>query len=67
MKEINLKVTPITCMGCVSEIELALNVEGVERVECKARNENVKIIYDENKITVEKIKELIRKIGKEVK
>lgn len=66
MKEVNLKVSPITCMGCVNEIKSVLNVDGIKSVDAKARDENVRVMYDESKISVDEIKELIKKTGREV-
>lgn len=59
----NLKVKGMHCKSCVSIIKMALEENDVK---ADVTIGNVKVDFDEKKISIEKIKELIKKEGYEV-
>lgn len=66
MKEIIIKVNGMVCAGCENRIKNALSqIEGVKDVEASFEAGSVKIKADE-KVTKEKIEDIITDIGFEV-
>ncbi len=67
MKEIILKVPSISCYGCEISINEAFkNIDGIILIQPSHITKTVKVIYDENKITINKIINTIKEAGKEV-
>ncbi|WP_054957737.1 cation transporter [Paenibacillus dakarensis] len=65
MKEITLNVEGMSCNHCVNSVEGALKNAGMTGKVDLASN-TVTVQYDENKDTVEKIKETIEEQGYDV-
>lgn len=67
MKEIELKIKTISCTGCENSLKSAFKeIEGIISVEPSSKTSKMKIKYDESKINLEKIKEIVKNTGKEV-
>ncbi|CAG7651951.1 copper chaperone CopZ [Paenibacillus allorhizosphaerae] len=65
MKNITLQVQGMSCQHCVNSIEGALKeIRAQGKVDLK--NNSVDISYDENQITIERIKETIEEQGYDV-
>ncbi|MFQ9264043.1 MAG: heavy-metal-associated domain-containing protein [Clostridia bacterium] len=64
MKETNLKIEGMHCAGCSTRLEKVLNnLEGVEKAQVNLQEKKATIKYDENKISLESIKEAIEDAG----
>lgn len=64
MKETNLKIEGMHCTGCSTRLEKVLNnLEGVETAKVSLEEKKATIKYDENKISLESIKEAIEDAG----
>ena len=64
MKEINLKIEGMHCAGCSTRLEKVLNnLEGVETAKVSLEEKKATIKYNEEKISVENIKEAIEDAG----
>ncbi len=64
MKETNLKIEGMHCAGCSTRLEKVLNnLEGVEQAQVSLQEKKATIKYDENKISLESIKEAIEDAG----
>lgn len=64
MKETNLKIEGRHCAGCSTRLEKVLNnLEGVEKAQVSLQEKKATIKYDENKISLESIKEAIEDAG----
>ena len=64
MKETNLKIEGMHCAGCSTRLEKVLNnLEGVEKAQVSLQEKKETIKYDENKISLESIKEAIEDAG----
>lgn len=64
MKEITLQVDGMTCAACSSGVERTVNKQqGVETCEVNLTTSRARIIYDENQISIDTIKEKIVKAG----
>ena len=64
MKETNLKIEGMHCAGCSTRLEKVLNnLEGVEKAQVSLQEKKATIKYDENKISLESIKEAIEDAG----
>lgn len=64
MKEINLKVSGMHCTGCSNRLEKVLNnLDGVESANVDFESTIAHIVYDENVLNIEKIKEAIEDAG----
>ena len=64
MKETNLKIEGIHCAGCSTRLEKVLNnLEGVETAKVSLEEKKATIKYNEEKISVENIKEAIEDAG----
>lgn len=65
MKNITLQVQGMSCQHCVDSIEGALKEIGVQgKVDLK--NNSVDVSFDENQISMERIKETIEEQGYDV-
>ena len=64
MKETNLKIEGMHCTGCSTRLEKVLNnIEGLETAKVSLEEKKATIKYDENKISLESIKEAIEDAG----
>ena len=70
MKNEVLNVNGMSCVHCVNSIEGALKSLGVQGLGVQGNvnleNGTVTVVYDENKVTLETIKEAIEEQGYEV-
>lgn len=66
MKNETLAVEGMSCNHCVNSIESALKEINVE-AKVDLNNKSVAVAYDESKVSLEKIKEVIDDQGYEVK
>lgn len=67
MKEVNLKIEGMHCEGCSKRLTKVLNnIEGVEEAEVSLEDKNAIIIYDEQKIGLDELKEYIEDSGFQV-
>jgi len=65
MKNITLQVQGMSCQHCVNSIEGALKEIGaLGKVDLK--NESVEVSFDENRISIERIREAIEEQGYDV-
>lgn len=65
MQNAVLHVNGMSCVHCVNSIEGALKSLGVQG-DVNLENGTVTVVYDENKVTLETIKEAIEEQGYEV-
>lgn len=67
MKQIEketVKIQGMTCAACVRAVDRAINkLEGIQSVNVNIATNKATIIYDEEKVKIEKIKEAIKKAG----
>ncbi|MGO3183217.1 MAG: heavy-metal-associated domain-containing protein [Aequorivita sp.] len=64
IKTVKFQLETLTCPSCIQKIEGVLNKEqGVEKVKVLFNSSKVKIDYDEDVVTSERLKELIEKVG----
>jgi len=64
IKTVKFQLETLTCPSCIQKIEGVLNKEkGVEKVKVLFNSSKVKIEYDEDVVTSERLKELIGKVG----
>ena len=64
MKEIKLKIEGMHCAGCSTRLEKVLNnSDGVEEAKVSLEEKQAVIKYDEEKISIENIKENIADAG----
>lgn len=67
IKDTILKVKNIMCSGCENTImETFKNVDGIIEIKPSAKTKSVYVKYNEEKIKISYIIELLKKIGKEV-
>ncbi|GAB4033147.1 MAG: heavy-metal-associated domain-containing protein [Elusimicrobiota bacterium] len=67
MKEITLKIKGLKCSGCENSLEKALlAVEGICSAAASHTNGEVKVIFEEKKISIDLIEKTIKKNGREV-
>ncbi|OKO96330.1 Copper(I) chaperone CopZ [Geobacillus proteiniphilus] len=68
MMTITLQVQGMTCGHCKAAVTNALQaLDGVSRVEVHLQEGTVDVEYDETKVSVEKLKEVIEEQGYDVK
>ncbi len=64
MKTVKFQLETLTCPSCIQKIEGVLNKEqGVEEAKVLFNSSKVKIQYDDDEVTSERLKELIEKVG----
>jgi len=64
IEKIILKIKGMTCSNCELKIENSLNkLSGIESANVCLSDESAEINYDKNKISKEKITEIIEKLG----
>ena len=63
-RTVTLKVRGMTCGGCATSVEKALkSTDGVEDVRVSFERGRAVIKYDDQKVTVEKLREIIQSTG----
>lgn len=64
MKTTRYQLETLTCPSCVARIEGVLNKEpGVEKAKVLFNSSRVNVEYDEEKVSSERLGELIEKVG----
>lgn len=64
MKELKFKIEGMHCTGCSTRLQKVLNnLEGVEEAEVSLEAKQAMIKYDEDKISIEEIREAIEDAG----
>ena len=64
MKELKFKIEGMHCTGCSTRLQKVLNnLDGVEEAEVSLEEKQAMIKYDEDKISIEEIKEVIEDAG----
>ncbi|MBI4042129.1 MAG: cation transporter [Deltaproteobacteria bacterium] len=67
-QQISLPVEGMTCFSCeISVKKTLMSLGGVKKVEASAKDHRVQIIYDDSKVSLEKIIAEIEKLGYSVK
>ncbi|MGX7025980.1 copper chaperone CopZ [Vagococcus hydrophili] len=66
MTKQKIKIDGMSCGHCVGKIEKAVNeLEGVEKIKVKLKEAEAKIKFDETKIPLDKVMEVITELGYE--
>lgn len=64
MTKVVFTMEPFTCPSCVRKIESAVSrTNGVEGVQVMFNSGRVRVEFDESKITVDDIQDIIEKLG----
>ncbi len=64
MKTVRFQLETLTCPSCITRIEGVLNKEpGVEKAKVLFNSSKVKIEYDEEKVSSDRLAEVIKKVG----
>ncbi|MDD2289133.1 MAG: heavy metal-associated domain-containing protein [Bacteroidales bacterium] len=64
METIKIQLETLTCPSCINKIETVLNKEaGVESAKVMFNSSKVKIEYDQDKTSPEKLSGIIEKLG----
>ncbi|HUH27263.1 heavy-metal-associated domain-containing protein [Gelidibacter sp.] len=64
IKTIRFQLETLTCPSCITRIEGVLNKEpGVEKAKVLFNSSKVKIEYDEEKVSSDRLAEVIEKVG----
>lgn len=64
MKKKNFQLETLTCPSCVTRIEGVLNKEpGVDKAKVLFNSSKVRIEYDEEKVSSDRLAEVIEKVG----
>lgn len=64
IKTVKFQLETLTCPSCITKIEGVLSKEpGVEKVKVLFNSNKVKIEYDKDEVTSERLKDLIEKVG----
>ncbi len=64
LKTVRFQLETLTCPSCIAKIEGVLNKEpGVEDAKVLFNSSKVKVKYDEDKVSSDRLSELIVKVG----
>lgn len=64
MKTARFQLETLTCPTCITKIEGVLNKEpGVDKAKVLFNSSKVKVEYDEDKVSADKLAALIEKVG----
>lgn len=64
LKTVKFQLETLTCPSCIAKIEGVLHREpGVEKARVLFNSSKVKVKYDEDKVSSERLEELIEKVG----
>lgn len=64
LKTVRFQLETLTCPSCISKIEGVLNKEpGVEKSKVLFNSSKVKVIYDEDEVSSERLEQLIEEVG----
>ncbi|MEG0254985.1 MAG: copper chaperone CopZ [Vagococcus sp.] len=66
MSKEKIKIDGMSCGHCVARIEKAVSeIDGVEKFKIKLKDAEAKIKFDETKVPLEKVMEVITELGYE--
>ena len=64
IKTVRFQLETLTCPSCITRIEGVLNKEpGVEKAKVLFNSSKVKVEYNEEKVSAERLAEVIEKVG----
>lgn len=64
IKTVRFQLETLTCPSCITRIEGVLNKEpGVEKAKVLFNSSRVKVEYNEDKVSAERLAEVIEKVG----
>jgi copper chaperone len=64
IKTVRFQLETLTCPSCITRIEGVLNKEpGVEKTKVLFNSSKVKVEYNEDKVSAERLAEVIEKVG----
>lgn len=64
LKTVKFQLETLTCPSCISKIEGVLNKEpGVEKAKVLFNSSKVKVKYDKDEVSPERLEKLIEKVG----
>lgn len=64
LKTVKFQLETLTCPSCISKIEGVLNKEpGVEKSKVLFNSSKVKVKYDEDEVSSERLEQLIEEVG----
>jgi len=64
MKTESYLVEGMTCSGCERTVsKVVSNIDGVAKAKADLRSSTVSVEYDPSKVTIDKIKEAVNKVG----
>lgn len=64
IRTVTLRVKGMTCSGCATSVEKALkSTEGVESVKVSFERGKAVVKYDDQKVTVDKLREVVQSTG----
>lgn len=64
LKTVKFQLETLTCPSCIAKIEGVLNKEpGVEKATVLFNSSKVKVKYDQDEVSSERLGELIEKVG----
>ena len=64
IKTVRFQLETLTCPSCITRIEDVLNKEtGVEKAKVLFNSSKVKVEYNEEKVSAERLAEVIEKVG----
>jgi copper chaperone CopZ len=64
IKTVRFQLETLTCPSCITRIEDVLNKEtGVEKAKVLFNSSKVKVEYNEDKVSAERLAEVIEKVG----
>ncbi|MFA5588092.1 MAG: heavy metal-associated domain-containing protein [Mariniphaga sp.] len=64
IKTVRFQLETLTCPSCITRIEGVLNKEpGVEKAKVLFNSSKVKVEYNEDKVSAERLAEVIEKVG----
>jgi len=64
LKTVKFQLETLTCPSCITKIEGVLNKEqGVEKAKVLFNSSKVKVQYDEEKVSSDRLAALIEKVG----
>lgn len=64
LKTVKFQLETLTCPSCITKIESVLNKEaGVDEAKVLFNSSKVKIVYDPDEVSSDRLGELIEKVG----
>lgn len=66
-KSVEIAIEGMSCMSCVATVKKSLSsIEGVKEVQVSLQNKKATVKYDAKKVTIEQLKNTIKKKGYKV-